>query len=101
MPDTPANQAAYPQSRSQKPGLGFPIARVVALLSLASGAVLDLAIGRYAGKNTGETALFRQLWHSLFRGDVVGGIGTLPPIGIWPCLRCAVWTASTDNINCV
>jgi hypothetical protein len=73
MPDTPANQAEYPQSRSQKPGLGFPIARVVALLSLASGAALDVAIGPYAGKNTGETALFRQLWRSLFPGDVVVG----------------------------
>lgn len=73
MPDTAANQAEYPQSRSQKAGLGFPIARVVALLSLASGAVLDLAVGRYAGKNTGETALFRQLWRSLFPGDVVVG----------------------------
>ena len=73
MPDTAANQAEYPQSRSQKPGLGFPIARVVALLSLASGAVLDLAIGPYTGKNTGETALFRQLWRSLFPGDVVVG----------------------------
>jgi hypothetical protein len=73
MPDTAANQAEYPQSRSQKPGLGFPIARVVALLSLASGTVLDMAIGRYAGKNTGETALFRQLWRSLFPGDVVVG----------------------------
>ena len=73
MPDTAANQAEYPQSRSQQPGLGFPIARVVALISLASGAVLDLALGRYAGKNTGETALFRQLWRSLFPGDVVVG----------------------------
>lgn len=73
MPDTPANQAEYPQSRSQQPGLGFPIARVVALLSLTSGAALDLAMGRYAGKNTGETALFRQLWRSLFPGDVVVG----------------------------
>ncbi len=73
MPDTPANQAEYPQSGSQKPGLGFPIARLVALLSLASGAVVDLAIGPYAGKNTGETALFRQLWRSLFPGDVVVG----------------------------
>ncbi len=73
MPDTSANQAEYPQSPSQQPGLGFPIARVVALLSLASGAVLDLALGRYAGKNTGETALFRQLWRSLFPGDVVVG----------------------------
>ena len=25
MPDTPANQAVYPQPRSQKPGLGFPL----------------------------------------------------------------------------
>lgn len=73
MPDTAANQAEYPQPRSQKPGLGFPIARVVALLSLASGAVLDVAMSRYAGKNTGETALFRQLWRSLFPGDVVVG----------------------------
>jgi hypothetical protein len=73
MPDTAANQAEYPQSRSQKPGLGFPIARVVALLSLTSGAAVDLAMGRYAGKNTGETALFRQLWRSLFAGDVVVG----------------------------
>jgi len=73
MPDTAANQAEYPQSSSQKPGLGFPIARMVVLLSLASGAVLDLAMGRYTGKNTGETSLFRQLWRSLFPGDVVVG----------------------------
>jgi DDE family transposase len=73
MPDTPANQAEYPQPRSQKPGLGFPLARIVALLSLASGAALDLAISRYTGKETGETALFRQLWRSLFAGDVVVG----------------------------
>lgn len=73
MPDTAANQAEYPQSRTQKPGLGFPIARAVALLSLASGVALDLAMGRYTGKNTGETALFRQLWRSLLAGDVVVG----------------------------
>jgi hypothetical protein len=73
MPDTPANQAVYPQSRSQQPGLGFPLARIVGLMSLASGAVLDLAIGPYQGKHTGEMALFRQLWRSLFAGDIVVG----------------------------
>ena len=46
MPDTPANQAAYPQPRSQKPGLGFPLCRLVGLLCLGSGAVLNAAIGR-------------------------------------------------------
>lgn len=70
MPDTKANQRAYPQSRSQKPGVGFPIARVVAVLSFCSGAVLDLAIGPYRGKRTGEPALLRQLWDCLEAGSV-------------------------------
>ena len=71
MPDTPANQRAYPQARTQKPGLGFPIARLVAVMSLASGAVLDTAIGPYQGKQTGENALFRTLWDRLTSDDVV------------------------------
>jgi hypothetical protein len=53
MPDTPANQGEYPQPDTQKPGLGFPLARFGAAFSLASGAVLDLAIGWYAGKGHG------------------------------------------------
>jgi hypothetical protein len=73
MPDTAANQAAYPQSAAQQPGLGFPLARIVALISLSCGAVLDLAIGPYQGKETGETALFRELWRSLLEGDIVVG----------------------------
>jgi IS4 transposase len=71
MPDTPANQQAYPQSRSQRPGVGFPILRWVALLGLATGVVLDSAFGPYRGKETGETALFRTLLPALRRGDVV------------------------------
>ena len=71
MPDTPANQAEYPQSRSQQPGVGFPIMRWVALLGLATGAVLDSAFGPYRGKQTGESALFRALLPSLRPGDVV------------------------------
>src|SRR2546429_1562709 len=39
MPDTPKNQAAYPQPVAQKPGLGFPLARIAAVFSLACGAV--------------------------------------------------------------
>lgn len=73
MPDTPGNQRAYPQARTQKPGLGFPIARLVALISLATGAVLDMAIGPYQGTETGEPALFRRLWDRLSRGDLVLG----------------------------
>ncbi len=71
MPDTPANQAAWPQPPHERPGLGFPLARLVAVFSLAVGTVLDAALGPYTGKETGETALFRSLHDSLHPGDVV------------------------------
>jgi hypothetical protein len=71
MPDTPANQAEYPQPTTQEPGLGFPIARLVVLLSLATAMVKDLAIGPYAGKETGETALLRELLERFKHGDIL------------------------------
>jgi len=70
MPATPKNQAQYPQSASQKPGVGLPIARAVAILSLATACVMDLALGRYKGKETGESALLRSLLGSLSPGDI-------------------------------
>lgn len=75
MPDTPANQQAYPQARTQKPGLGFPIARIAALFDLSTGTVLDAAIGPYKGKQTGENALFRNLLGQVDMHDVVAGDG--------------------------
>src|SRR3954470_23130200 len=71
MPDTPENRAAYPQPVVQQPGIGFPLARVAVLLSLATGACHDLAIAPYAGKGTGETTLLRQTYDALSPGDVV------------------------------
>jgi hypothetical protein len=71
MPDTPENQAAYPQPRTQKPGCGFPIARILAILSLSAGTVLEAAIGRYKGKQSGENSLFRGLYDALAEGDVI------------------------------
>jgi hypothetical protein len=71
MPDTPANQKAYPQQAAQKKGLGFPILRLVGLISLSCGAVLDVALAPYHGKQTGETALLRQLLDSLRPGDIL------------------------------
>jgi hypothetical protein len=61
MPDTPENQAVFPQQANQKPGLGFPILRIVVLISLSVGAIVAYATGPYQGKGTGETALFSQL----------------------------------------
>ncbi len=71
MPDTPPNQASYPQPEAQRPGIGFPLARLTVLLSLATGACHDLAMAPYAGKGTGEKTLLRQLYDALKPGDVV------------------------------
>jgi Transposase DDE domain len=71
MPDTPENQAAYPQVYNQGPGLGFPIARIGAVISLACGAVVNLGFCRYAGKGQGEVSLLRRLWDVLAPGDVI------------------------------
>lgn len=71
MADTPENQAEYPQLKGQKPGCGFPIVRIVVVLSLAVGTVLEAAIGRYEGKLTGENSMFRTLHDVLDAGDVV------------------------------
>jgi hypothetical protein len=73
MPDTEENQKAYPQAKTQEVGLGFPLVRIVALISLATGVVRDLALGPYQGKETGETALFRTLWEGLEVGEIVLG----------------------------
>lgn len=71
LPDTPENQRAYPQPNSQRPGLGFPMIRLVVLLTFATAAIVGAAFGPYAGKETGETALLRQLFDQLRSGDVV------------------------------
>ena len=71
MPDTERNQAAYPQPSSQAPGLGFPIARLLVVFSLAVGTVLEAAMGRYQGKQTSELALLRMVLEEFRPGDIV------------------------------
>ena len=71
MPDTPENQAAYPQVYNQKSGLGFPIARIGAIISLSCGAVLNVGFCRYAGKGQGEVSLLRRMWDILNPGDIL------------------------------
>jgi len=73
MPDTEPNQAEYPQNPAQEEGIGFPIARMVVLFSLATGMLCDMAMGPYQGKETGEPALFRELFVRLQADDIVLG----------------------------
>ena len=71
LPDTPENQADYPQSRNQKPGLGFPLCRIVGLICLGSGAVLNAAFSRYSGKGSDEQSLLRSMLDTLERDDLL------------------------------
>ena len=70
MPDTPELQEAFGQPDGQKPGCGFPVAKIVAMFCWAGGAVLDVAVGPY---RSNELSLWRQLWEQLKAGDVVLG----------------------------
>ena len=71
MPDTPENQAVFPQPSHQKPGLGFPMIRLVALTSLAAGSIINYHYGPYQGKQTDELSLFSQLINCLSLGDLL------------------------------
>ena len=71
MPDTQENQACYPQPNTQAPGVGFPLARLVMVICLATGAALDMAVGPHSGKGTGELGLVRRLLEGFRPGDVM------------------------------
>jgi len=73
MPDTAANQEVFPQQRGQKPGLGFPICRIVGITCLSSGALIDAAMGRFNGKGSDEQTLLRKIQGNFQSGDVVLG----------------------------
>jgi len=68
LPDTLKNQRAYPQSRGQKPGCGFPIIKLVGVFSLATGALLDYAKGN---KHQHELGLLQRLLDTFKAGDLV------------------------------
>ena len=67
----PSTTLAFPQVKTDKAGLGFPIMRAVALISLSTGAVVDFACGPFEGKGTGEGALLRGTLDTLYHVDVL------------------------------
>lgn len=74
-PDTPSITAHYPKLSLDyaADGLGFPHPRVGIMVSLTTGAVMDLGIVPYRGKHTNELAIFEGMWPQLRRGDIVVG----------------------------
>jgi hypothetical protein len=67
LPDTPQNQRTYPQSRTQKPGCGFPLLRLLGIFSLSSGVLLDYTKGN---KHQSELSLWRKLMDQFQAGDL-------------------------------
>ena len=67
MPDTKANQARWPQSKSQKPGCGFPSMNLVGIFCLHTGSLLKSATG---DRHCHETRLFQSIWSALKPGDL-------------------------------
>lgn len=73
MPDTKENQTVFPQHSNQKKGAGFPLARMVTIMSLTTGTVIDYAIDAYKGKGTGEQSLLRAIFNCINSGDILLG----------------------------
>lgn len=71
MADTAANQEQYPQTNALPQGLGFPICRLVGIVSLSSGSLIDAAVSPFRGKGASEQTLLRGLLHHFKFGDVV------------------------------
>ncbi len=71
MPDTPSLQATFPQSRSQAPGVGFPHAQIVGVISLGSGCVTDWTMTAVPGKRNGECSQLWSLLDHFAPGEVV------------------------------
>lgn len=92
MPDTPENQSVYPQSSTQQPGVGFPRCRLVGVLDLSGGGVIDVAYGACAGKGSGEQSLLRKLLENMNKGDVVLGDALFPDY----FLLCALQAMGVD-----
>lgn len=69
MPDTQANQERFPQPSGQKPGCGFPVVKFLGVISMATGASIDLEIGNL---HTNDVTLLRRLKRRPLKpGDIV------------------------------
>jgi hypothetical protein len=73
MPDTKANKKVFPKHNNKRKNIGFPLARIVALMSLATGSIIDYAIEACKGKGTGEISLLRKIFGSINEKDLLIG----------------------------
>jgi hypothetical protein len=94
MPDTPDNTAAFGKPKNQRGVSSFPVVRILVVLCLATGVVLEAALGRYQGKHQSELALFRSLSDTFTPGDVLLGDRLF-------CTYCDMARLKSKGIDCV
>jgi len=87
MADTKSNQKVFPQHSNQKKGAGFPIARMMVVMSLTVGTVIDYAVGAYKGKGTGESALLRSIFDCIEENDIALGDRYFPSFFVMADLK--------------
>ena len=91
MPDTKANQKAWPQPGGQKPGCGFPVVKLVACFCLASGALLHWVEGTLKEH---DCRLLQKLLSVFKKGDVVladRGFSSFATLA-------TLWTRGVDSV---
>lgn len=72
-PDTEANYIAFGTGKNHQGEAGFPVMRLVTLISLSTGTVMDYAVGKARGKGTGEHSLLRSMMSSIQEEDILLG----------------------------
>jgi hypothetical protein len=94
MPDTETNRESYPKHSNQKRDVGFPLARIVVVMSLITGCVIDYAMGPCKGKGTGEVSLLRMILDCIVPNDIVVGDRYFPQY----FLMCDLMKKEVDGI---
>jgi len=93
MPDTAANQKAWPQPVTQKPGCGFPVTKIVGCFCLASGALVHWVQGTLRDH---DCRLFQKLLGTFQKGEIVltdrgfcsyGNLAALLQLGVDSVMR--------------
>jgi hypothetical protein len=91
MPDTPQNQALYPQPSGQAEGCGFPVMKIVVNFSLATGILLDWC---KSSLHVHDKILWQDMWHSYEADDIVLGDRAF-------CGFADFWMLSKKKVDCV
>ena len=91
MPDTEKNQELYPQPSGQAEGCGFPVMKIVASFSLATGSILAFRTGNL---HNHERLIWHKMWDCYEEGDVV-----LADRGF--CSLCDFELLSQKGVDCV